>query len=172
MIQLLCVSLLMLFAAYQSYPRPPCLQLAAQRSRDCALQSQQLPSSSSSDSRDITISTTDSSSSSSSSNHGTGDKKLFFSQKSFAAVGLSDKMVGVVSSMQISTPSKIQAIAFYGVNTGQHCIIADQTGSGKTLAYLLPTVQRMILSHSSNDGQLERPSPFIVVMTPTSELAT
>lgn len=162
MIQL-CVSLLMLFAAYQSYPRSRRLVLSPQRSRDCALQSQRLPS----DSQDV--STVGSSSSSSS--HGAGDKKLFFSQKSFAAVGLSDKMVGVVSSMQISTPSKIQAIAFYGVNTGQHCIIADQTGSGKTLAYLLPTVQRMILSHSS-DGQLERPSPFMVVMTPTSELAT
>lgn len=160
MIQL-CVSLLMLFAAYQSYPRPRHLVLSSQRSRDCALQSmQRLPS----DSQDV-------STVGSSSSHGAGDKKLFFSQKSFAAVGLSDKMVGVVSSMQISTPSKIQAIAFYGVNTGQHCIIADQTGSGKTLAYLLPTVQRMILSHSS-DGQLERPSPFMVVMTPTSELAT
>jgi ATP-dependent RNA helicase DDX18/HAS1 len=156
----------MLFAAYayQSYPRPYRLVQAAQRSRGCALHSQRLPSDINS-SRDITISSTVDCS------HGTGDKKLFFSQKSFVAVGLSDKMVGVVSSMQISTPSKIQAIAFYGVNTRQHCIIADQTGSGKTLAYLLPTVQRMILSHSS-DGQQQRPSPFIVVMTPTSELAT
>jgi len=158
--------LLMLFAAcaYQSYPRPYRLIVqAAQRSGGSALHSQLLPSDINS-SRDITASTVDSI-------HGSGDKKLFFSQKSFAAVGLSDKMVGVVSSMQISTPSKIQAIAFYGVNTRQHCIIADQTGSGKTLAYLLPTVQRMISSHS-NDGQQQRPSPFIVVMTPTSELAT
>jgi len=150
---MMLMPLLMLSVACLSYPGYAYrITSADKRYRSFALQSQQLPS----DSLD--------------SSNGTGDRKLFFSQKSFAAVGLSDMMVGVVSSMQILTPSKIQAIAFYGVNTMQHCIIADQTGSGKTLAYLLPTIQRMILLRK--DGQLDRSSPFIIVMTPTSELAT
>lgn len=101
------------------------------------------------------------------------EKKLFYSQKSFKDLGLSDKMIEVINSLNIVTPSKIQAICYFGINSKKHCIIADQTGSGKTLAYLLPTIQRMIDSRKERreTGNIASNSPYIVIMTPTTELA-
>ena len=81
-------------------------------------------------------------------------------------------MIHCASTLGITQPSKIQALASYGINSGKPCIIADQTGSGKTLAYLLPTVQRMIDDRKRDkDAAARRVSPYIVVMTPTAELA-
>ena len=101
------------------------------------------------------------------------EKKLFYSQKTFKDLGLSDKMIEVINSLNIVTPSKIQAICYFGINSKKHCIIADQTGSGKTLAYLLPTIQRMIDSRKERreTGNIASNSPYIVIMTPTTELA-
>ena len=96
----------------------------------------------------------------------------FYSQKSFQTIGLSDKMVGVVEAMRINRPSKIQALSFSTVLSGKHAVLGDQTGSGKTLAYLLPIVQRM--EERLSEGKLQRSperAPYIVVMTPTTELA-
>eukprot|EP01032_Pedospumella_encystans_P013967 gene13967-16059_t len=73
------------------------------------------------------------------------EKKLFFSQKTFESMGLSSTLIQCVDTLGFMKPSKIQALSYYGINTGKPCIIADQTGSGKTLAYLLPTLQRMFL---------------------------
>ena len=99
------------------------------------------------------------------------EKKLFFSQKSFESLGLSSTLIQCVDTLGFTKPSKIQALSYYGINTGKPCIIADQTGSGKTLAYLLPTLQRMIDERKSDKGSMKRVSPYIVVMTPTAELA-
>lgn len=96
----------------------------------------------------------------------------FFSQKSFQTIGLSDKMVGVVEVMHINRPSKIQALSFSTILSGKHAVLGDQTGSGKTLAYLLPIVQRM--EERLSEGKLQRSperAPYVVVMTPTTELA-
>ena len=106
-------------------------------------------------------------------------KLLFYSQKSFEDLGLAPKMVDVVKSLNIVKPSKIQALSFYGINSGKPCIIADQTGSGKTLAYLLPVIQRMLsarkMQHESSSNTVVRSSdavsPYLVIMTPTAELA-
>lgn len=52
-------------------------------------------------------------------------------------------------------------------------MIADQTGSGKTLAYLMPTIQRMVeLIRNNTIGSAQSRSPYIVIITPTTELAT
>jgi ATP-dependent RNA helicase DDX18/HAS1 len=94
----------------------------------------------------------------------------FHSQKSLEDLGLSKQLVEAVRSQGIESPSKIQAIAAYGLNTGHHCIVADQTGSGKTLAYLLPSLQRML--HARKQGvQSRTSSPYMVIMAPTTELA-
>lgn len=104
--------------------------------------------------------------------HLADEKKLFFSQKSFENMGLTPTMVECTTALNIYKPSKIQALSFFGISTGKPCIIADQTGSGKTLAYLLPTVQRMIMDRKTEKGKaLSKVSPYIVVMTPTAELA-
>jgi ATP-dependent RNA helicase DDX18/HAS1 len=101
------------------------------------------------------------------------ERSTFFSKKSLESIGLNSKMVNVLSSLQINRPSKIQALTFSSIFNGKHCIIGDQTGSGKTLAYLLPVIQRMDEKYAN--GTLSRPkerSPYVVVMTPTTELAS
>lgn len=98
--------------------------------------------------------------------------QTFFSRKSWEGIGLSGKLVEVTKSLKLEVPSKIQAIAHYGVATGKSCIVADQTGSGKTLAYLLPALQRMLDSKPyEKDTTKSNLSPFLVVLTPTAELA-
>jgi len=109
----------------------------------------------------------------------TKEKMLFYSQKSFQDLGFTSKMVDVLKSLNIEKPSKIQALSCYGVNSGKPCIIADQTGSGKTLAYLVPVLERMLSSRkalkmSSSSNTVESSasvSPYVVIMTPTAELA-
>jgi Rad3-related DNA helicase len=96
----------------------------------------------------------------------------FYSQKSFRDIGLNSQMVNILSSLGYQKPSKIQALSFRPIYFGQNCVIGDQTGSGKTLGYLLPVLQRMteLLANRTVLKAPER-APFVVIMTPTTELA-
>jgi ATP-dependent RNA helicase DDX18/HAS1 len=94
----------------------------------------------------------------------------FFSKKQFEELGYSKQLIEVTRSLGIDVPSKIQAISAYGVSTGKPCIIADQTGSGKTLGYLLPSIQRMLDQRKVR--AVSQVSPYLVILTPTTELAT
>jgi hypothetical protein len=47
------------------------------------------------------------------------ERKLFYSQKTFQALGLTPQMVEVLASLDISQPSKIQALSFFGINSGK-----------------------------------------------------
>ncbi len=99
-------------------------------------------------------------------------KPHFYSRKALKEIGLNDRMVNVVQSMGIVKPSKVQALAFPTIYSGKSCIIGDQTGSGKTLAYLLPILQRMDELFAAR--KLQRPgerAPYVIIMTPTTELA-
>lgn len=99
-----------------------------------------------------------------------GEKRLFYSKKTFEDLGLSSLMIKVLKSINVETPSKIQNLSFNDTYNGRNCVIADQTGSGKTLAYLIPSIERMIPllpERSKNPPK----SPFVVVMAPTTELA-
>jgi len=99
--------------------------------------------------------------------------KYFYSQKTFSTIGLSSAMEGITRALSLDRPSKIQALSFAELLSGRTCIVADQTGSGKTLAYLLPTVQRMVelMRNGTLDPQAPSRAPFIIIITPTTELA-
>lgn len=102
----------------------------------------------------------------------TSGRDFFFSQKSLGNIGLTTKLISMLETMQITRPSKIQALSFDTIKSGKHVILGDQTGSGKTLAYLLPILQRM--AEGFDSGKLLRSperAPYIVIMTPTTELA-
>lgn len=75
---------------------------------------------------------------------------------------------------KIDRPSKIQSMAWPMLikRQKQSFVIADQTGSGKTLSYLIPLLQRVILSNrtSSNDATGVA-TPKLLVLAPTAELA-
>lgn len=102
-----------------------------------------------------------------------GSSSYFYSQKTLESIGLNSKMVSILNSMQITRPSKVQALSFTSITSGVHAVLGDQTGSGKTLAYLLPIIQKM--DEDLMTGKLSRSperSPYIVIMTPTQELAS
>jgi hypothetical protein len=100
------------------------------------------------------------------------DKHHFYSKKSFEEIGCNEKMIKTLQTMDIYKPSRIQALAFPNVYQGKTCIIGDQTGSGKTFAYLLPVIQR--LDELYQNRTLFKPqgrAPYIIIITPTTELA-
>lgn len=107
-----------------------------------------------------------------------GDEKtagsFFYSQKDFEGIGVSEDMVRVLGSLNLVRPSKVQALSFKDILSGKHTILADQTGSGKTLGYLLPTLQRMMTLRKEGMTAKEpvSRSPIVVVITPTTELAS
>lgn len=97
---------------------------------------------------------------------------FFFSKKEFGAIGMKESMSGVMNSLNLDRPSKIQALSYNEILTGKTCILADQTGSGKTLAYLLPVIQRMIESKKNGTlGATVPKTPYILIIAPTTELA-
>lgn len=101
------------------------------------------------------------------------DQSFFYSKKPWVDIGLSSTMHGVLNYLSIEKPSKIQALTFNEILHGQSCIVADQTGSGKTLAYLMPVVQRMIeLMRNDTIPAASSRAPYLLVITPTTELAT
>jgi superfamily II DNA/RNA helicase len=103
---------------------------------------------------------------------GEDQPSFFFSKKAFGAIGMKESMSGVVNSLNLIRPSKIQALSYNEILSGKTCILADQTGSGKTLAYLLPVIQRMIESKKNGTlGATVSKSPYILIIAPTTELA-
>ena len=86
----------------------------------------------------------------------------------------------------IDQPSRIQALAWPALVSGESAIVADQTGSGKTLSYLLPLLQRMVKTTSAQTAKnknntdknnktikskKEYGSPKVLILAPTAELA-
>ncbi|CAM9184314.1 unnamed protein product [Scytosiphon promiscuus] len=100
------------------------------------------------------------------------DREHFYSVKSLPDIGASDLAVTALKSLGILRPSKIQAISYSAILSGEHCVVADQTGSGKTLAYLAPLVQRLRLEELAEVHGRARPGkPRVLILAPTAELA-
>ena len=53
-------------------------------------------------------------------------KSLFYSKKDFKEVGYSDKMIGVMNSLGMEKPSKIQSLSFKEVYNKKSCVIAGK----------------------------------------------
>lgn len=99
---------------------------------------------------------------------------LFYSKKKFEDMDLRPNVLESLTAIGITTPSKIQWLAYRTIASGKNTILAEQTGSGKTLAYLIPVLQKMIDSKekaTSEPARDELQSPSIVVISPTTELA-
>jgi ATP-dependent RNA helicase DDX18/HAS1 len=95
----------------------------------------------------------------------------YFGSKSFKDVGASEEVIKALTSLQVTRPSAIQAMAFKPVLEGQSCIVADQTGSGKTLAYVAPLVQSLRNEEANGAAKALSKKPHVLVLVPTSELA-
>jgi len=71
----------------------------------------------------------------------------------FQAWGLHSKLLSVLSSARILSPTSIQTLAIPSLlSTRDHHFLAAQTGTGKTLAYLLPFLHSQIQPQNKHSG--------------------
>lgn len=82
------------------------------------------------------------------------------SEVAFADLGLNPLLLRAVEAYPFATP--IQAEAIPPILEGRDVVGQAQTGTGKTAAFAIPMLQRI---------DLNRPTPQVLVLTPTRELA-
>ncbi len=71
-----------------------------------------------------------------------------------------------LATLNLDTPTAVQAEAIPAALEGQDLLISAETGSGKTLAYLIPSAQRILA------GDVPRTAgTLVLVLVPTRELA-
>lgn len=80
----------------------------------------------------------------------------------FKALGVDPWLLSSLASLQITTPTPIQAQTIPAILAGSDCIGSSRTGSGKTIAFTLPILQKW-----AEEGF----GVFALVLTPTRELA-
>jgi superfamily II DNA/RNA helicase len=85
------------------------------------------------------------------------------SPNTFAALGVSDDIVGALAERGITEPFAVQALTIPDALTGRDVCGKAKTGSGKTLAFGIPIVERV--------GIAEPGAPRALVLVPTRELA-
>ncbi len=81
---------------------------------------------------------------------------------SFSELGLGAALVTALAAGNITSPTKIQALAIPEVLAGKDLLGQAPTGTGKTLAYLLPLFQRL---------DAEKKELQALILAPTHELA-
>ncbi|MEC5128090.1 DEAD/DEAH box helicase [Verrucomicrobiales bacterium BCK34] len=84
------------------------------------------------------------------------------SDSSFSSLGLPEALVAGVEQLGFEEPSSIQSAAIPVALSGKDLIGLSETGSGKTAAFGLPALAAM---------DLDNPSPQLLVLCPTRELA-
>lgn len=91
---------------------------------------------------------------------------------SFADLGLSREVLAAVDDLGYAVPTPVQAASIPHALDGEDVLAAAQTGTGKTAAFLLPTMSN--LPHAPRPrarGRFAAQGPFMLVVTPTRELA-
>ena len=83
-------------------------------------------------------------------------------QQSFADLGVSSVVSGVLAARGITRPFAIQSLVVPDVLAGRDVLAKSPTGSGKTLAFAVPIVERL----RATDRR-----PSVLVLAPTRELA-
>ena len=93
----------------------------------------------------------------------------------FAALGLREELVRAVLAHGYSTPTPIQKQAIPAVLEGGDLLGGAQTGTGKTAGFVLPMLQRLMLSAKPQlpptNGARGKKLPRALILAPTRELA-
>jgi ATP-dependent RNA helicase RhlE len=93
----------------------------------------------------------------------------------FAALGLREELVRAVLAHGYSTPTPIQKQAIPAVLQGGDLLGGAQTGTGKTAGFVLPLLQRLMLSAKPErppvNGQRGKRLSRALILAPTRELA-
>ena len=85
--------------------------------------------------------------------------------KTFAELGLSQKVLAAVEAAGYTTPTPIQAEAIPVALTGRDVLGIAQTGTGKTASFVLPMITRL------ESGRARARMPRSLILAPTRELA-
>lgn len=95
-----------------------------------------------------------------------GEKKGFFSDKTFASLPLTEETQEAIKKMGHEKMTKIQSKSIPALLAGKDLIGAAQTGSGKTLAFLIPIVELLRKAKFQT-----RNGTGAMILSPTRELA-
>ena len=80
------------------------------------------------------------------------ENALFAKGISFTNFNLSKLIIKALSEMEYFTPTKVQEKVIPLALNGHDIFVNSETGSGKTACFLLPIVQRIIISKSSKEN--------------------
>ncbi len=85
--------------------------------------------------------------------------------KTFAELGLSQKVLAAIEAAGYTSPTPIQAEAIPVALTGQDVLGIAQTGTGKTASFVLPMIAHL------ESGRARARMPRSLILAPTRELA-
>jgi len=91
-------------------------------------------------------------------------------RKTFADLGLSDKMCSLLSQDGKSIATSIQQQSIPMILSGRDCVIAAETGSGKTLSYMIPILEKLINASEEDKAAENVYYPSTVILVPTKDL--
>ncbi|WP_065188050.1 DEAD/DEAH box helicase [Shewanella woodyi] len=89
---------------------------------------------------------------------------------SFSSMALSAELLNVLSELNYSEPTQVQAEAIPAILAGSDLMAGAQTGTGKTAAFALPILERLSQLKSSQTSYELTPVRALI-LTPTRELA-
>ena len=89
--------------------------------------------------------------------------KLIWFNMGFRDLNVSENIVKELAEAKIYNPSSIQKLSYSPILNGSNVWLKSPTGSGKTLAYILPLIDKILLSNTVHAQ--------VVFFTPTHELA-
>jgi ATP-dependent RNA helicase RhlE len=89
----------------------------------------------------------------------------------FKTLGLSEPVLRGIQAAGYTDPTPIQLRAIPVVLSGRDLIASAQTGTGKTAAFALPILTRLLASAAPAAARHGPPSPKVLVLEPTRELA-
>ncbi|XP_071805981.1 probable ATP-dependent RNA helicase DDX28 [Asterias amurensis] len=89
----------------------------------------------------------------------------------FESLTLNKTLLETLQSMEVSSPTRIQAAAIPSILQGRNVLCAAETGSGKTMTYLLPIIHLLLLDTTKNGTVAKAGRPRCLVLVPAWELA-
>ena len=102
------------------------------------------------------------------------ENALFAKGMSFTNFNLSKLIIKALSELEYYTPTKVQEKVIPIALNGHDIFVNSETGSGKTACFLLPIVQRIILSRNSKNTKKNNTNIIqnqALIIVPTRELA-
>src|ERR1700712_1036207 len=93
---------------------------------------------------------------------------------SFETLALNEALTKAVAASGYENATEVQSQSIPSALQGADLMVSASTGSGKTAAFILPALQRILISRGDNTKRREKGviyGPRILVLCPTRELA-